>query len=235
MLLGTVETSPGGAVGIRRNRAALLARYPPHPDPSRHRAGEEREGVSLDHDDAALDGFTFHGSRSAFSYDRLRQNDLHAAGWLVVRFSYDMLRLEPARCVAQLQSVLNRDPLLADYVIPKPFIEQPDMDPDPLFALTPAPRSTREVVSSYFDSHRNKLHLKTLRQCQTEAFAALGNYFRSGGTNAACVMSVGAGKTALGVVTCLAFTRRRALGITPRSVIRGTFDKAFDHPTGRNL
>src|SRR6266567_2247387 len=53
-----------------------------------------------------LDGFTFHGSRSAFSYDRLRQNDLHAAGWLAVRFSYDMIRLDPARCVAQMQSVL---------------------------------------------------------------------------------------------------------------------------------
>jgi len=156
-----------------------------------------------------LDGFTFHGSRSAFSYDRLRQNDLHAAGWLVVRFSYDMIRLEPARCVAQLQSVLNQDPLLAAYVIPKPLIEQPLMDPDPLFALTPAPRRTREIVSSYFDSVRNKLHLQTLRQCQMEAFAALGNYFRAGGTNAACVMSVGAGKTVLGVVTCLAFTRCR--------------------------
>ncbi len=39
-----------------------------------------------------LDGFTFHGSRSAFSYDRLRQNDLHAAGWLVVRFYQCRLR-----------------------------------------------------------------------------------------------------------------------------------------------
>src|SRR6266567_8920607 len=67
-----------------------------------------------------LDGFTFHGSRSAFSYDRLRQNDLHAAGWLAVRFSYDMIRLEPARCVAQLQSVLNQDPQLAAFVNPKP-------------------------------------------------------------------------------------------------------------------
>jgi superfamily II DNA or RNA helicase len=182
-----------------------------------------------------LDGFTFHGSRSAFSYDRLRQNDLHAAGWLVVRFSYDMIRLEPARCVAQFQSVLNQDPLFAAFVIPKPLIEQPDMDPDPLFALTPAPRRAREVVSSYFDSVRNKLHLKTLRQCQTEAFAALGNYFRAGGTNAACVMSVGAGKTALGVVTCLVFTRRRAMVITPGSVIRGTFDKALDHQTVGNV
>ncbi len=42
-------------------------------------------------------------------------------------------------------------------------------------------------------------------------------------------MSVGAGKTALGVLACLAFTRRRALVVTPGSVIRGTFDHAFDH------
>src|SRR5690348_9868872 len=41
-----------------------------------------------------LDGFEFHGSRNAFSYDRLRQNDLHASGRLVVRFSYDSIRLE---------------------------------------------------------------------------------------------------------------------------------------------
>jgi superfamily II DNA or RNA helicase/very-short-patch-repair endonuclease len=182
-----------------------------------------------------LDGFTFHGSRSAFSYDRLRQNDLHAAGWLVVRFSYDMIRLEPARCVAQFQSVLKQDPLLATFIIPRPLVEQPDMDPDPLFGLTPTPRRTREMVSSYFDSVRNKLHMKTLRECQIEAFAALGNYFGSGGTHAACVMSVGAGKTALGVVTCLAFTRRRAMVITPGSVIRGTFDKAFDHQTVGNV
>ncbi len=107
-----------------------------------------------------LDGFTFHGSRAAFSYDRLRQNDLHAAGWRVIRFSYDMIRHEPARCVAQLQSVLNQDPLLATYVIPMPLIEQPDMDPDPLFALTSAPRSTREMVTSYFDAIRNNVHFE---------------------------------------------------------------------------
>jgi len=181
-----------------------------------------------------LDGFTFHGSRAAFSYDRLRQNDLHAAGWRVIRFSYDMIRLEPTRCVAQLQSVLNLDPLLATFLIANPLIEQPTMDPDPLCALTSAPRSTREMTTSYFDAIRNNVQLKPLRACQAEAFAALGNYFRAGGTHAACVMSVGAGKTALGVVTCLAFTRRRAMVITPGSVIRGTFDKAFDHQTVGN-
>lgn len=108
-----------------------------------------------------LDGFAFHSSRNAFSYDRLRQNDLHAAGWITVRFSYDMIRLEPERCVVQLQAVLNQDPLLATFVLPRPVIEQPDMDPDPLAGLTPVLRSVREMLSSYFDSIRNKLHLKT--------------------------------------------------------------------------
>jgi superfamily II DNA or RNA helicase len=182
-----------------------------------------------------LDGFAFHGDRDAFSYDRLRQNDLHAAGWIVVRFSYDMIRLDPERCVAQIQSVFIYDTLLTTFIIPMPCIEQPEMDPDPLFALTPAPRRTREMVSSYFDSVRGKLQLKTLRECQTEAFAALGNYYQTGSTNAACVMAVGAGKTALGVVACLAFTRSRAMVITPGSVIRGTFDKAFDYQAVGNV
>ena len=181
-----------------------------------------------------LDGFEFHGNRCAFSYDRLRQNDLHAAGWIVIRFSYDTIRLEPERCVAQLQTMLKQDTLLAPLLIENPIIEQPDMAPDPLLALTSAPRRMKEMLSPYFASVYNKLNLKTLRQCQIEAFAALGKYFRSGGTNAACIMSVGAGKTALGVITCLSFARYRALVITPGSVIRGTFDKAFDHQTVGN-
>src|SRR5262245_10429335 len=56
-----------------------------------------------------LDGFEFHSSRDAFTYDRLRQNDLHAVGLIVVRFSYDAIRLDTARCVAQLQALLARD------------------------------------------------------------------------------------------------------------------------------
>src|SRR5262245_48925479 len=38
-----------------------------------------------------LDGFEFHGTRPAFTYDRLRQNDLAASGRTVVRFSYDAI------------------------------------------------------------------------------------------------------------------------------------------------
>jgi len=59
-----------------------------------------------------LDGFAFHSSRQAFTYDRLRQNDLQAAGLIVARFSYDAVRAETARCVRQLQELLRADPLL---------------------------------------------------------------------------------------------------------------------------
>ncbi|MBN8564798.1 MAG: DEAD/DEAH box helicase family protein [Leptolyngbya sp. UWPOB_LEPTO1] len=182
-----------------------------------------------------LDGFAFHVDRNAFSYDRLRQNDLHAAGWLVIRFSYDSIRLDTARCVAQLQSILRRDPLLTTFLIENPVIEQPDMEPNPLFSVSPLPSSPSERNNSYFDSIRNKLNLKTLRDCQNEALAALDEYFRDGNRRAACVMSVGAGKTALGVATCLAFAQCRAMVITPGSVIRGTFDKAFDHQALGNV
>src|SRR5688572_6136096 len=74
-----------------------------------------------------LDGFEFHGARSAFTYDRMRQNDLAATSRLVIRFSYDAIRLDTARCVAQLQSVLELDPLLKQFVVPNPVIERPDM------------------------------------------------------------------------------------------------------------
>jgi len=173
-----------------------------------------------------LDGFEFHGSKTAFTYDRLRQNDLAATGRVMVRFSYDAIRLQTVRCVAQLQNVLRLDPLLSEFVLENPIVETPDMETNPLHALNPA---TRTDSQSYFDSVRDKINRDTLRACQTEALAALANYFLNGGSSAACVMSVGAGKTALGVVAILAFSRRRALVVTPGNVIRGTFDRAFDH------
>lgn len=182
-----------------------------------------------------LDGFEFHGNRYAFSYDRMRQNDLHATGRVVVRFSYDSIRRDTRRCVEQLQAVLALDDTLARYIIPDPEVPEPDdMDPDPLRALTPMTLPTAST-DTYFDTVRNRLNQKTLRDCQTQAFAALANYYRGGGVRAACVMSVGAGKTALGVAACLAFTKRRAMVITPGSVIRGTFDQALDHEFPRNV
>jgi superfamily II DNA or RNA helicase len=189
-----------------------------------------------------LDGFEFHGSRHAFNYDRLRQNDLQASGRLVIRFSYDSIRDDTVRCVSQLQSVLCMDHMLEQFVVVNPVVERPEMDPDPLASFRPSPADNRYsgairsgVVGSYFETVAEKLNLRTLRQCQTEAFGALANYYGSGGQKAVCVMSVGAGKTALGVTAALAFSKRRALVVTPGSVIRGTFDQAFDHEAVRNV
>lgn len=175
-----------------------------------------------------LDGFEFHGSRQAFSYDRLRQNDLHAAGWLVVRFSYDSIRRDTARCVEQLQAVIALEPVLASFINGQPLIESPQMDPSPLFAFSPSPRLGPQPATSRFQDFRQKLNISTLRDCQRQAFIAIGNAFSNGSQRVACVMSVGAGKTALGVAACLAYSQKRALTITPGSVIRGAFDKACD-------
>lgn len=179
-----------------------------------------------------LDGFEFHGHRSAFSYDRMRQNDLLGSGRIVVRFSYDSIRRETGRCVSQLQTILASDPALRLLLVTDPVIEKPAMDPDPLKALHifgwHSEASKKHTPMTYFDDVRERLNQRTLRDCQKEAVSALANYLHSGGTRAACVMSVGSGKTALAVVATLAFTRKRALVVTPGNVIRGTFARAFD-------
>lgn len=175
-----------------------------------------------------LDGFLYHSDRPVFTYDRLRQNDLTAAGFTILRFSYDAIRSDTARCVRQLQALLCQDPRLAPHVVEDPVIESPDMDPDPLAGLGPPASMSGAGPSEYFDRFRGRLRLGPLRTCQREALQALANYYSPGQTRAACVMSVGAGKTVLGVAATLAFTRRRALVVTPGSVIRGTFARALD-------
>ena len=169
-----------------------------------------------------LDGFAFHSSKAAFVYDRIRQNDLTSLGFVILRFSYDAIRDSTSRCVAQLQAVLRKDPALAAYVIDDPIVPIPnDMTPDPLRLATPPAQPTPPPTEQdYFDLARQHIDLGPLRDCQREAMIALANYYRRGGINAACVMSVGAGKTALGVAAALAFTRRRALIVTPGRVIR---------------
>ncbi|MFF4576292.1 DEAD/DEAH box helicase family protein [Streptomyces sp. NPDC001410] len=175
-----------------------------------------------------LDGFTFHSDRAAFTYDRLRQNDLAATGLTMLRFSYDAVRLDTARCVAQLQAMLRQDAVLSPLVIAAPRVEVPEMVGDPLRAADP-PRGVQPTADeAYFAGARSRVVRGPLRACQEEALAALANYYASGGRHAATVMAVGAGKTALGVAAALSFTRRRALVVTPGSVIRGTFAKALD-------
>ena len=180
-----------------------------------------------------LDGFQFHSDRDAFTYDRVRQNDLTALGYTVLRFSYEAVRLDIVRCVEQLQTVLRTDPLLAPTVIPEPAIDTPEMTPNPIVAAAP-PRAER-MEETFFARARMHLERRTLRPCQDSALTALINYYTSGGLKAACVMSVGAGKTALGVVAAIAGARRRALFVTPGKVIRGTFDAALDPHDSRNV
>ncbi len=179
-----------------------------------------------------LDGYAFHSDRPAFTYDRLRQNDLAAAGYTVLRFSYDAVRSDTARCVQQLQALLRQDPRLAAYVVEHPVVAVPDMEPSPLVAAARTPSGAARDADGggegYFDRARAALRLDPLRDCQREALFALSSYAGNGGTRAACVMSVGAGKTVLGVAAALALTRRRALFVTPGSVIRGTFARALD-------
>lgn len=175
-----------------------------------------------------LDGFAFHSDRAAFTYDRLRQNDLAASGLSVLRFSYDAVRSDTARCVSQLQAMLRQDPALAPFVVAGPRVEVPDMAGDPMRAADPPRRLQQDGAGRFFTGARMRLDRGPLRACQDEALAALANYYASGGQHAATVMAVGAGKTALGVAAALTFTRRRALVVTPGSVIRGTFAKALD-------
>jgi very-short-patch-repair endonuclease len=138
-----------------------------------------------------LDGFAFHSSKAAFVYDRIRQNDLTTLGYVVLRFSYEAIRDHTARCVAQLQAVLRGDPTLAAYLIADPLVPVPhDMTPNPLGLATPPERPAPAPVD-YFDQVRQRINWQPLRDCQREALVALANYYRRGGVDAACVMSVG--------------------------------------------
>lgn len=168
-----------------------------------------------------LDGYAFHSHPTAFTHDRFRQNDLQVEGLVVVRFSYHAVKHETLRCVQQLQAFMRQDPQLQQHIHPNPVIEVPTMDD--------LPPSLHPDIVDYFDGVRSRLSFSTLRGCQVEALNALDGFFAAGKTHAALVMSVGAGKTALGVATVLKHTQRRALVVTPGSVIRGTFDQAFDH------
>ena len=90
-----------------------------------------------------LDGFAYHSSRQVFVYDRMRQNDIAACGYVVLRFSHHAIREETARSVSQLQAVLRKDPVLAMYLIDNPIVPVPDDMGSNVFLLStpPPPRA----------------------------------------------------------------------------------------------
>jgi very-short-patch-repair endonuclease len=62
----------------------------------------ERERVVVE-----VDGWRSHGSRSAFVQDRQRQNRLMAAGYLVLRFTWDDLEHHPVTVLDRIRQTLR--------------------------------------------------------------------------------------------------------------------------------
>jgi very-short-patch-repair endonuclease len=52
------------------------------------------------------EGFEFHGSRRDFAADCYRYDELNAAGWLVLRFTYEQVIGDPAWVVATVRAAL---------------------------------------------------------------------------------------------------------------------------------
>ena len=61
----------------------------------------ERERLAVE-----VDGYTFHSSAKAFIHDRLRDADLVAAGWLVLRLPATLAIDEPERFVHLVRRAL---------------------------------------------------------------------------------------------------------------------------------
>ena len=54
-----------------------------------------------------VDGYEHHASLDAFQRDRARQNDLVAAGWTVLRFTWDDVHQRPERVAAAILRLLG--------------------------------------------------------------------------------------------------------------------------------
>ena len=57
-----------------------------------------------------VDGYGTHSSREAFQRDRTRQNELVAAGYRVLRFTWDDLDRRPAAVIRQVRTALASRP-----------------------------------------------------------------------------------------------------------------------------
>jgi very-short-patch-repair endonuclease len=72
--------------------------------------GQFRARVDLGHQRARLaleaDSFEFHGSRRDFTADCSRYDELVAAGWLVLRLTYEHVIGDPAWVVATVRAAL---------------------------------------------------------------------------------------------------------------------------------
>ena len=56
------------------------------------------------------DSYAYHSDREAFTNDRIRDNELQALGWRVLRFTWAQLRFNPAEVAAMLLKHLSLTP-----------------------------------------------------------------------------------------------------------------------------
>ena len=74
--------------------------------------GQFRARVDLGHRQAKIaveaEGYEFHGSSGDFAADCRRYDELVAAGWLVLRFTYQQVVFEPEWVVATIREALNQ-------------------------------------------------------------------------------------------------------------------------------
>jgi very-short-patch-repair endonuclease len=74
--------------------------------------GQFRARVDLGHRQAKIaveaEGYEFHGSSGDFAADCRRYDELVAAGWLVLRFTYQQVVFEPEWVVATIREALKQ-------------------------------------------------------------------------------------------------------------------------------
>jgi very-short-patch-repair endonuclease len=58
--------------------------------------------------DIEVDGWAFHGGRAAFEADRIRDTELVAIGWLVLRFTWHQVRQRPSWVAARIADAVSQ-------------------------------------------------------------------------------------------------------------------------------
>lgn len=109
MALDEIESFDGGADSALELRFHRMTRRFALPDFDHHAVieGYEVDFVNRRYRTIVeIDGWAYHGDRSSFERDRLRDLRLAAAGWLVVRLTWAQLTAEQPMVARQLRAVL---------------------------------------------------------------------------------------------------------------------------------
>lgn len=68
-----------------------------------------------------VDGHRWHSIKSDIERDRVKEARLSAAGWVVIRFTWDQIRNHPEMVVAALRrTLIDRSPMIQGVLVPNP-------------------------------------------------------------------------------------------------------------------